>query len=152
MRWPGRIPAGKSCDEVATLMDLLPTFAKLAGADVPTDRVIDGKDISQVLLGQAKSPHDRFFYHRGNQLSAVRSGRWKYHSRLPIKGRPKAALYDLTKDIGEKKDVAAEHPEVVKRLRGYLAEFEKELGAGNNLSENCRPAGWVKPAKPLSMR
>lgn len=71
IRWPGKIPAGKSNDEVMTTMDLLPTFAKLAGAKIPTDRVIDGKDIWPTLIGEARSPHDAFFYHRGNQLQAV---------------------------------------------------------------------------------
>lgn len=150
--WPGRIKPGRDINELVTAMDLLPTFAELAGAEVPTDRVIDGKDVSKVLLGQARTPHDRFFYHRGNQLMAVRSGKWKFHRQLPVRGKAKAALYDLEADIGEQKDVAKQHPEVVQRLKGYLLAFEKELGPGNELSKNCRPAGWVKPAKPLVLK
>ncbi|MBN1591308.1 MAG: sulfatase [Pirellulales bacterium] len=146
--WPGRVPAGKTNDELLTSMDLLPTLAKLAGAKVPDDRVIDGKDIWPVLAGQpaAKSPHDRFFYYGGNRLRAVRSGNWKLH--LPRK-QPKAkgpaapALYDLGNDLGEKNDVAAEHPEVVERLSGYAAEFEKDLAA------HGRPAAWIDHPKPL---
>ena len=77
IRWPGMIPAGETNDELMTTMDLLPTFAKLAGAEIPTDRVIDGKDIWPVLTGQAGTPHEAFFYHKGNALQAVRSGHWE---------------------------------------------------------------------------
>lgn len=151
--WPGKIPAGHVNDELMTAMDLLPTFAKLAGAKAPTDRKIDGKDVSEVLFNlDVKTPHDRFFYHQANNLRAVRSGKWKLYQG-PV-GRGKAArtqtlLFDLENDIGEKKSVAKDNPEVVKRLAGYMADFEKELGKGNKLTKNCRPAGMVHDAKPL---
>ena len=97
-------------------MDLLPTLAKLAGAEVPGDRVIDGKDIWPGLTQNAKSPHQVFFYFRDNDLKAVRSGKWKLHLTLPsgkgAKGGPKSALYDLESDIGEKENVLAERPEM----------------------------------------
>ena len=151
--WPGKIPAGHVNDELMTAMDLLPTFAKLSGAKAPTDRKIDGKDVSNVLMNRdVKTPHDRFFYHQANNLRAVRSGKWKLY-KGPI-GRGKNAkvqtmLFDLESDIGEKKDVAQANQKVVNRLMGYMNEIEKELGKGNNLTENCRPAGFVKNAKPL---
>ena len=151
--WPGKIPAGYENDELMTAMDLLPTFAKLAGARAPTDRKIDGKDVSQVLFNRdVKTPHDRFFYHQANNLRAVRSGKWKLY-KGPI-GRGKKAkmqtlLFDLDSDIGEKKNVANANPMVVKRLTGYMNEFEEELGKGNKLTANCRPAGFAKNAKPL---
>ena len=155
--WPGRIPAGYECDELLTAMDLLPTFAGLAGAAVPTDRVIDGKDIWPVLSRQpgARSPHDRFFYHQANFLRAVRSGPWKLYLGSPSRGnRPavKPALYHLGRDIGESKDVSAKHPEIYQRLLGYAREFEKELGAGNSLTKNCRPAGRVENPRPLTLK
>ena len=86
MRWPGKIPAGTVCSEVATIMDLLPTLAHLAGAKVPTDRVIDGKDIRPLITAQpgAKTPYEAFFYHTAQgQLAAVRSGKWKLHVKVP---------------------------------------------------------------------
>jgi len=141
VRWPGRIPAGVANDELMTAMDLLPTFAKLAGADAPADRVIDGKDIWPVLEGKAKTPHETFFYHRGNELKAVRSGKWKLHQN---KGKP-TALFNLESDIGEKKNVLKANPGVVARLNGYLKEFAKDI------AENSRPAAFVTDAKPLSM-
>jgi arylsulfatase A len=150
--WPGKIEPGKDIGELVTAMDLLPTFAKLAGAEIPNDRVIDGLDVSDVLLKGTKTPRDRFFYHRGNSLMAVRSGPWKYHGNLPVRGKPaakKSALYHLPTDIGEQRDVSAKHPEIVERLRGYLSTFEVELGLGNTLSANCRPAGSVKEPQPL---
>ncbi|MBG85480.1 MAG: arylsulfatase [Verrucomicrobiales bacterium] len=151
--WPGKIPANHESAELVTAMDLLPTFAILAGAQAPTDREIDGKDISNVLLNrQGKSPHDRFFYHQANNLRAVRAGKWKlYVGPIGKRGEQKVqtTLFNLNADIGEKINRAAQHPHVVKRLRGYMNAFETELGKGNNLTKNCRPAGFVKNAKPL---
>lgn len=140
-RWPGKIPAGKPNDELMTTMDLLPTFAKLAGAKVPTDRVIDGKDIWPVLSGSAKTPHATFFYHADNDLEAVRAGKWKLHIN---KGKP-AALYDLETDIGEARNVMAGQPEVAKQLGAHSAAFAKDI------AERSRPAAFVKATKPLSL-
>jgi arylsulfatase A-like enzyme len=140
IRWPGKIPAGEPNDELMTTMDLLPTFAKLAGAEVPSDRVIDGKDIWPVLSGGAKTPHEMFFYHRGNDLKAVRSGKWKLHAE---DGKP-TQLYDLQADIGEKKNVLKDNPTVAERLSKYMADFAKDI------AENNRPAAFVKNPKPLS--
>ena len=140
VRWPGKIPAGKPNDEVMTTMDLLPTFARLADAAIPSDRVIDGKDIWPTLTGEAATPHEVFFYHKGNTLSAVRSGKWKLHT---TKGKP-AQLYDLESDIGEKQNVIRSNPEIVQRLNGHLKAFAKDI------AENSRSAAFVQNAKPLS--
>ncbi len=145
IRWPGKIPAGTENSELMTAMDLLPTFAKLAGADMPSDRVIDGKDIWPVLAGKEKSPHEAFFYHKNNTLEAVRSGKWKYHlSTKKSKRRAKPALYDLEQDIGETTNVLKDHPEVAVRLLTYVEAFEKDL------ARNSRPAAFVDDPKPLS--
>lgn len=79
-RWPGTIPAGTESDEPITGTDLLPTLIKLAGGDVPNDRVIDGKDIWPLLAGKtdAKSPHEAIYYLRGRGVSGIRIGAWKY--------------------------------------------------------------------------
>ena len=115
-------------------MDLLPTFAKLAGAKVPDDRVIDGKDITPLLLAKpnAKSPYKAFFYYYHDELKAVRSEEWKLHTS--------GQLYNLDKDIGEQTDVAVQNSDVVKRLKGYLAECRADLGN----PKNCRPVGVNK--------
>jgi arylsulfatase A len=150
MRWPGKVPAGTVCKELATIMDVLPTMAKLAGTNAPTDRVIDGKDVWPLISGQAgaKTPHEAFFYHTAmGKLAAVRSGKWKLHivaqdsspkkkaKDAPQPPPPGPQLYDLDADIGEKNNVAAEHPDVVKRLTDLLEKFDAELRA------NSRPVG-----------
>ena len=140
VRWPGKIPAAKPNDELMTTMDLLPTFAKLAGAAVPTDRVIDGKDIWPTLTGNAPTPHEAFFYHSANDLQAVRSGKWKLHAK---NGKPKA-LYDLENDIKEKTNVMNSNPKVVQRLKQHLTKFAQDI------AENSRPAGYVENPQPLS--
>ena len=140
IRWPGKIPAGRTIDEIMSAMDLLPTFAKLAGAKIPTDRIIDGKDISAVLRGEAKTPHERFFYHGGNTLRAVRSGKWKLHWN----NRKPTQLYNLETDIAERKNLIKAEPEIVRRLTGYLRAFETDI------AKNNRPAGFVENPEPLS--
>ena len=138
--WPGKVPAGSVCKEIASTMDLLPTFANWAGGKVPDDRVIDGRDVGDLFLGKpgAKTPHDRFFYHQADNLRAVRSGPWKLFRNGP--------LYNLEEDLGEKKNVAAKRPGVVKRLKGYMAEFERDL------KKNSRPIGKAKNPRTLVPR
>jgi arylsulfatase A-like enzyme len=139
MRWPGRIPAGTTCSEVAATIDVLPTFAHLAGTKVPQDRIIDGKNIWPLIRGAAgaKSPHQAYFF-RGK---AVRSGKWKLHLGGGRRRRPKGPnvqLYDLGSDISEKNNVAAEHPKVVERLTKLLTEHRADI------AKNKRPVGTLK--------
>ncbi len=157
--WPGKIPAGKICHEIAVTMDLLPTFAHLAGTQPPTDRIIDGKNIWPLISGQpnASSPHEAFYYYQIDQLQAVRSGKWKLH--LPLKpkkrnwGRPipeaPLALYDLENDIAEKNNLAQHHPNVVKHLLALAEKARSDLGDLDRKGENIRPAGWIQNPKPL---
>lgn len=121
--WPGTIPAGSDYADTATTMDILPTFATLAGAPVPAER-IDGFDISPMLRGdtERESPYSAFYFYRGYELRAVRSGRWKLHTD--------GTLYDLEADIAESRDMAAEQPEVVERLQGLLEDARRNLGDG----------------------
>ena len=148
--WPGKVPAGRVCDAVAANMDFLPTFVKLAGGKVPSDRKIDGADISPMLFGQASSsPHEAFFYFAGNRLQAVRSGPWK----LAVMARPgeeesttmsfASRLYNLDDEIGERTDVAANHPNIVKLLQQFVAKMDADLGM-TNLGPGVRPAGHVR--------
>ena len=138
--WPGTIPAGSSSAELATTMDLHPTFARLAGRAMPAARVIDGKDIAPLLLGTpgATTPHDRFFYQQGGSLAAVRAGDWK----LLVKGE----LYNLASDLAEKNDVADKNPGIVEQLQGLLAEFRADL------EKNSRPVGMATSPRTLAPR
>jgi arylsulfatase A-like enzyme len=157
VRWPTRIPAGEVCDEIMTTMDLLPTFAALAGVTAPQDRILDGRDVWPLLSGQggARSPHAAFYYYFMDQLQAVRCGRWKLHLPLDAKrtnlvdgaGPAEAALYDLDADIGETNNVVAAHAEVAQRLMALAAAAREDLGDGARPGKNQRPAGRV--AKPV---
>jgi arylsulfatase A len=143
MRWPGKIPSGAVCDELTSTMDMLPTLAKLAGTQAPTDRIIDGKDIWPLMSGKpgAKSPHKAFYYYRDERLQAVRSGRWKLHVYRPEGGAP--LLYDLETDLGETTNVAGQHPDVVKRLQALAEEAREDLGDAvfKRQGKNVRPVG-----------
>jgi arylsulfatase A-like enzyme len=161
-RWPGKIPPGTVCSELAATIDILPTLASLAGADLPKNR-IDGKNIWPLLSGkkEAKTPHDSYLYYYSRQLQAVRSGQWKLH--LPhryrsLKGKPGnggtpgpyiqrktgLALFDLKNDIGETTDVAAKHPKIVARLKGIAAEARKDLGDNGRRGKGQREPGKLR--------
>jgi arylsulfatase A-like enzyme len=152
MRWLGKIPAGAICDEMATMMDFLPTLAKLVDAEIPAKHIIDGKDIWPLMSRQAgaKSPYDAFYYYWLDNLEAIRSGQWKLHLGRRerflwrFKDQPEnqslwwpLQLYDLKNDIAEKNNVAEQHPDIVKCLLSVAEQFEKELRA------NRRPPGKI---------
>jgi arylsulfatase A-like enzyme len=140
--WPGHIPAGTSTDAITAMIDVLPTFAKLARAPLAADRKIDGVDITSVLLGSPSTPpRDSFLYHRGFLLEAVRSGPWKLHLA-------KKELYNLATDIGEATDVAAQNPEVVRRLVTLAEASQDDLGL-DGIGPGCRPLGRVAHPVPL---
>jgi arylsulfatase A-like enzyme len=156
-RWPGRIPAGTVCREMITLMDAYPTLAQLAGAKLPADRIIDGRDIRPLMFGEpgAASPHEAFFYYYVNQLQAVRSGPWKLY--LPPKGksgspvRVPVQLYNLVEDPQEVMNLAAQRPDVVKRLEGLIEEAREDLGELDRQGANVRPVGTVEAPSPRVM-
>ena len=162
VRWPGRIPPATECSQLACTMDLLPTFAKLAGAAVPADRIIDGKDIWPLMAGKknARSPHEAFYYYQMDQLQAVRSGKWKLH--LPLKPKKKnwgkpipeapLQLFDLEADVAESQNLADRHPDVVKRLLALAEKARQDLGDTGRAGANQRPAGWVTSPKPLLLK
>lgn len=149
--WPGKIPSGIVSDEVVTVMDFFPTLAALIDTPLPENRIIDGKDISKIILGngEAESPHEAFFYYRDSRLQAVRSREWKLHVYRPEwEGDPQdfsPLLYNLAEDVGETRDVAAENPTVVERLLRYAESARQELGDAVTGEEglNVRPAGQL---------
>lgn len=151
MRWKGRIPAGRTCDELITTMDLLPTFARLAGTQAPQDRIIDGKDVRPLLFGKpgAKSPHVAFYYYNAARLEAVRSGKWKLY--VPGAKVRKPELYDVVRDPGEKHNRAERHGDVVRRLRALAEVARNDLGDGEQAGANQRPHGRVKNPQPLTL-
>jgi len=141
--WPGKIPAGTSCGEVCGMMDIMPTFVKIAGGEAPKDRTIDGADIWPLISGAegAKTPHDTFYYYRGFKLEAVRSGPWKLHLA-------KTELYNLDSDIGEAANVAAANEDVVAKIKVLAEKMKDDLGL-DGIGPGCRPLGKVDNPKPL---
>lgn len=152
---PGIIRAGTVCDELATTMDLLPTFAKLAGGAAPTDRKIDGHDISPLIYSQpgATSPYEAFYYYRQDQLQAVRSGPWKLflpidptgaaHPHLTATDKPTTLLFHLKDDVACQHNVAEEHPEIVARLMQYAQQAQADLGDQNRPGNGQRKIGKI---------
>ena len=135
MRWPDRIPAGKTCSEIASTIDILPTMAHITDSELPKKK-IDGQNILSLMTAEpgAKSPHDYFYYYRRGILEAARSGKWKLRI---VKGKP--FLYNLEEDISEKNSKADAFPEIVERLQNAMTEFDVEL------KSNARQPGRIGP-------
>lgn len=156
--WPGKVAAGSKCDAVAGTIDLLPTFVNLAGSKVPDQPVIDGCDISGLILGKTDvSPREAHYYFNGYTLKAVRQGPWKLafapqaekSGKKPDGGvnTSELRLYNLDEEIGEQTNVAESHPEVVKRLQELAQKMNASIGNTNH--PDRRPAGHVENPKPL---
>jgi len=131
--WPGTIrPA--VVHELGSTLDILPTFATLAGVPVPKDRTLDGVDISPALLGTGPSPRKVMFYYRGQQLYAVRKGMFKAHFiTQPAYGKGRKEehdpplLFHLGEDPGEKFNVADKYPEVIAEIRKLVQEHQANM-------------------------
>ena len=174
MRWPGKIPAGVVADDYLMTIDLLPTIAGRVGAKLPS-LPIDGLDVWPLIARKAgaKNPHEGYgLWYAQNELQAVVSGdgRWKLvlpHRYRTLAGKPGGRdgtpakyenntvetpqLFDLRADIGETKDVAAQHPEEVKRLLAFAEKCREDLGdslterKGKGTREPGRVAGESAP-------
>jgi arylsulfatase A len=163
MWWPGKIPADSVCNEVAATIDILPTLAELCGAKSPAKK-IDGRYIWPLMSGEegAKSPHETYVLMHGP--GTVRSGKWKFYPWPEGKGGRRDAaksnpskhpvqLYDTVADIGEKKNVAAEHPEIVQRLQTAYDSHVREIKANQRPTaplkrpNGSKPAGRPQPTK-----
>lgn len=125
--WPGHIPSGARIAEPMHIIDWYPTLVKLAGGSLEQELPIDGRDVWPVLTKGARSPHeDLYLPGMSPQQAAIRKGDWKLlvnagAVRGEVGGKQSIELYNLAKDVGETKNVADEHPEVVEELRKLLA-------------------------------
>ena len=151
---PGTVPPGTECHELASTMDLLPTFAKLAGAEVPNADSIDGHDISSLLFGtgEQKSPYEAFYYYHLDQLQAVRSGPWKMflpvqpvssHPHFSKSRKPETLLFNVVDDVACESNVAKDHPEVVAQLTDLAERARKDLGDRGRQGEGQRERGKI---------
>ena len=161
VRWPGRIPAGSRSDAITSTLDVLPTFADLAGGSIPLGRIIDGKNIWPILSGKTNAdPRAAFYYYQMDQLQAVRSGDWKLFVQMENKkrnwgkpeGRQSMKLFNLSNDIHEDKNLALENPVIVERLLEYAEKARADLGDVGVIGEGQRDAGWVEEPSPRLLK
>ena len=138
MRWPGKIPEGKTNDGLMATIDFLPTFASLTGAKIPDDRIIDGVNQLDFILDKSKTARTSFIYNPGSasvqtrilQGNAIRERDWKLISPLKVgmfledAGSGEWELYNLKEDIGETTNLAVKYPQKVKRLKSLLKKSE----------------------------
>ena len=163
-RWPGKVPAGSVTRRLAGTIDLLPTFAKLAGAELPNDLTIDGRDMGGLLFGKpGAAPHrDTQFVYWGEHLDAVRSGPWKLHFKHPFRqtltrgmdgamgtygaGTIEQSLFNVEVDPFEKDDVSARHPDVVAKLSALAERMRDDIGDSNpkRVGKGVRPPGRIE--------
>ncbi len=115
--WPGKIPGGRVSNYIGGFQDVLPTLCDVAQVEKPAN--IDGISIVPTLFNDGKQPEHKYLYWEFSgydQQQAVRAGKWKIIRSGVDVGDPPFELYDLDTDIGEKHNVAADHPDVVARL------------------------------------
>ena len=159
MWWPGTVPAGSVCSTPAMTIDILPTVAELIGAKLRAHK-IDGKSIVNLVTGKNdKSPQEAYYFYYGQQLQAIRMGKWKLHfphGYRTMAGRPGGtggiptkysqakiglSLFNLEEDIGESTDVKAKHPKVVAKMQALGQAMRKELGDQGKKGSGQREAG-----------
>ena len=149
--WPGVIPSGARSDVVLSSLDFLPTLAGFAKAQVDKERRIDGMNAASQWKGESTdSPHEVFSYFHLGTLEAVRSGPWKLFVAKNRKQDFEPKLFHVLDDIGEEKDVASEHPEVVSRLTAMAEAVIADLGTATEDGPGTRPPGHVSEPVPLT--
>ncbi|MEJ6719548.1 MAG: sulfatase [Akkermansiaceae bacterium] len=173
MQWPGKLKAGSVIKTPLMTIDLLPSITKLIGAKLP-EKKIDGKDAWKVISGEQSEPVQEayFFWYKRNDLEAMRMGKWKMqfphqyriapenpgndgHSGKHDFGKTGLELYDSEADPGESKDVAADHPEIVAKMKALADKKRTELGdqltkvkgTENRKPGNAPVADWAKMKK-----
>jgi arylsulfatase A-like enzyme len=160
VRWPGSVPAGRVSKALFTSLDILPTFAKLGEVELPRERIIDGVDQAELLLGRSQhGARDHVHYFSQNELHGVRQGKWKlllpgrkvFYEYVKDRGSNETELYDLESDIGEQRNVARDHPRVVERLTAFARAFswpEKLPGTYSSFPKSSAGKTSAKKTSP----
>ena len=123
VRWPGKVPAGKTSDSFVTALEVFPTACAATNTPLPDNVVYDGFDMLPILQGKTESPRNEMFWERRGEV-AVRVGDWKW-----IDSKKANGLYYLPDDIGEKNDLSKKHPDKVESLQQRLAHWQREMEA-----------------------
>ena len=123
IRWPGRVPAGKTSDAFLTSLEILPTLLKSCQVNPPQDIILDGFDLLPVLQGETPSARNTMFWQRRHDIG-VRVGDWKW-----VNSSRGSGLFNLKTDIGEQQDLSATHPEKLKELKQHFARWKKQMNA-----------------------
>jgi hypothetical protein len=151
VRWPGKIAPGRVSDLLWYFPDVLPTLAELAGAEAPKD--IDGLSIAPELLGEKaagrKQPQHEFLYWELGGQTAVRMGNWK---AVKARRAPDWELYDLSKDVSEANNIAAQHPDVLNKMKALAEKAHDDVRPGTfhdrAIHERDRRAKWGATRQP----
>lgn len=130
VRWPGTVEPASTSLSMCSALDLLPTFAALAGAELP-DVTLDGYDISPIFRDPEAVIRNEYYFYQGSHLYAVREGKWKLHTVITHNPYPKAKrvdeetirLYNVEVDPSEKFDLSEKRPNIVKRLKAKMDEW-----------------------------
>jgi arylsulfatase len=143
IRWPARIPRGQISNEIVHELDLFPTLAAAAGADIPTDRPIDGVNILPFLEGrQQHSGRESALFFTGNQIRAVKWKDWKFHYAFMPEPRvtepPLMRLFNLRSDPREESDIKDANPWAIGLFDGIVAEFNASVERFPNLPADTR--------------
>jgi uncharacterized sulfatase len=155
-RWPGQIPARVRHDAIAMNIDIAPTLAGLAGAAMPADRPIDGKDILPLLKGARQSPHEALIHFVNDEPAAIRTQRWRLVSKAwylnyfaPLDRFGAELLFDMADDPGETRNLADRHPDVVADLRRRLkAAGDSMAGTPQIRTDPFKRGPTVLPVSP----
>lgn len=165
VRWPGNVKAGTSCDQTVSLGDFTATTADLLSSKLPDHMAEDSFSILPALLGKASEPPRALnIYHSIDGCFAIQEGRWKLelcpgsggwsrpsNAEASVKGMPRVQLYDMHADISERKNVQAEHPDIVRRLTQMLEKCvaEGRSTSGSPVKNDAAVEIWKIPSPKL---
>lgn len=135
IRWPGKIAAGKKVPQIAAAIDLLPTLTDLAGIPVKSQKPLDGKSLKPLLTGESPDNWpDRMIFSHWSRRVSVRTQQY----RLDHQGK----LYDMQADPGQNRDIAADKPDVARKLRNASKQWQAEMLPGLNDDDRPFPIGF----------